>query len=145
MKIALDGVEYDLAEALSKAHLGLLMELKVKTKTDDFPGVTPKAIKDALATMAATFRAVEDDAAAGDAMLEMLGDEGFLRGFIALVFLARRRNGELVTFAEAGEFSFNEIEWVVEEVEPENPDVPFTDPVDAPPPELTSTWESSTT
>ena len=125
MKIKLHDVEYDLSQAVSKARLNDLMELKVKTRIDGHPGVDPKSIRAALLRMGTSLKEAkaalaepDDDALAEiiqDVFLELLGDDDFLRNFVGLIFLARRYAGENTTVKEAGEFAFFDVEWVVDE------------------------------
>lgn len=148
MRIELDGNTYDLSEAVSKAKLNDLMELKVKTQASG-EGVSVKSIRATFMRMGETFKAmsgqsddVTDDEMAqllSDAFLELLSDTDFVRNFVGVMFLARRRAGEKVTVEEAGEFAFSDIRFIPPSSEDDTEELgddaaPFTDPVADPAP-----------
>lgn len=143
MRIELNGNTYDLSEAASKAKLNDLMELKIKTRaTGD--GVSVKTIRSTFMHMGDTFKALggkEDQPpeqlveALNEAFLELLSDDDFVQNFIGVVFLARRLAGEKVTVEQAGEFSFSDVRFLVDDDTTADDDgddaAPFSDPAAA--------------
>lgn len=102
---------FGLEESVSGASLGDLYQLKVQTRKDGLPGVSVKTISDAL--VRAGERAAEPDFQTVD----LLDDEVFLQNLVGLVFLARRRAGQQVSFDEASRVSFQDIELIADDVE----------------------------
>lgn len=100
---------YGLEESVNDAALGDLLVLKVKTKTADYSGVSIKTIAD-------TFTALGKKAEAEDfTPLSLLDDESFIVNMIGIVFLARRKAGETVTFEDASRASFTDIQILADE------------------------------
>lgn len=150
MRIALNDVTYDLSEAVSKAKLNDLMELKVRTQSTG-EGVSVKTIRATFIRMGETFKTMNgqsDDMTDGqmaealsNAFLELLSDTDFVRNFVGVMFLARRRAGEKITVEDAGEFAFSDIRFIPpssqDEAEEQGDDAaPFTGPDVAPAPPM---------
>lgn len=148
MRIELNGNTYDLSEAVSKAKLNDLMELKLKTQSTG-EGVSVKSIRGTFMRMGDTFKAMSGQSdemtdeqmaeALSEAFLELLSDAEFVRNFVGVIFLARRRAGEKVTVEEAGEFAFSDIHFIPPSEEAGTSEqgddaAPFTDPGAAPAP-----------
>lgn len=113
MRLRVDETEYDITESLQGAAIGDLLELKVKTKTPEFTGVTVKHIQGA-------FSAVGEKLSEGDFdTIDLLGDEDFLHAMFGLIFLARRRAGEKVTVDEAKSVKFADFQIIPDEGEEE--------------------------
>lgn len=100
---------YGLEESVNDAALGDLLVLKVKTKTAEFSGVSIKSIAETFTAMGR--RASED----GFTPLDLLDDEQFIVNMIGVVFLARRKAGESLTFEDAGRASFTDLEILSDE------------------------------
>lgn len=100
MKIVIAGVAYGLEDSIGKATLGDLYTLKVKS------GVSVKTIRD-------TFASFSDMSDA----LDLLDSADALVNLQGVVWLARRKAGESVTFEEAGNISFTELSFEVEDEE----------------------------
>jgi len=130
MKLLLSDVEYDVVDSLQGAALGHLMELKIKSKRPDdgFAGVTVPSIQRMF--MGLGELAKED----GFEEIDLLGDLEFLDSIIGLVFLARRKAGEQVSYAEVRDtLTFDSFSFVAD------PDEVEADPKDEPagePPEI---------
>lgn len=148
MRIELNGNTYDLSEAVSKAKLNDLMELKLKTQSTG-EGVSLKSIRGTFMRMGDTFKAMSGQSdemtdeqmaeALSEAFLELLSDAEFVRNFVGVIFLARRRAGDKVTVEEAGEFAFSDIQFIPPSdaagTSEQGDDAgPFTDPGAAPEP-----------
>lgn len=111
MKLAVDGVEYDVVDAISKAALGDLLKLKVKTKTSEFPGVTVKTIQKCFTTIGDLVQSEDFD------VLDLLGDEDFLINMTGLIYLARRQAGEHLEVSDAAAVSFSSVEFIMDDDE----------------------------
>ena len=97
---------YSLQESVNGATLGDLYALKVQTRRDGSPGVSVKTISE-------TFQRVGVSAAVdGFNPLDLLDDDVFIQNMVGVVYLARRKGGEPVTFDEAGQIAFNDIQFV---------------------------------
>ena len=130
MKLIIGTTEYDVTDSIQKATLGDLMKLKVKTKTSTFIGVTAKSINQTFIaigkhlTAAGELRATryaEYVSAGGDlaedevdlsnpddwSTIDLLGDEDFLLNMQGLIYLARRRAGELLEVEDAADTPFD--------------------------------------
>lgn len=113
-RINIQGVEYDLTGAVSAAGLGDLFTLKVKTAAHKYP-VTLKSINE-------LFVELGERAKAGDfEPVDMLGDEKFLMTFIGILWLAKRKSGEPITFEDAWGISFTEF-FIVPDEDDEEPE-----------------------
>ena len=100
---------FGLEESVSGASLGDLYQLKVQTRRDGLPGVSVKTISEALT------RAGERASEPGFNSVDLLDDEVFLQNLAGLVFLARRRAGQPVTFEQAAQVSFQDVELIADE------------------------------
>ena len=110
MEIVIAGVKYGLEDSISKATLGDLYTLKIKS------GVSVKTIRD-------TFRSFGEITDA----LDLLDDATALINLQGVIWLSRRKAGESVTFEEAGDVSFTDLSFEVEDDEDaddEGPKVP---------------------
>ena len=96
MKLSIDGRELDLQAALERPTLLLVREMKIRT------GYGMKSIMDA----AESFK--------GKDGLEILDDPDLTGALIAMIWLARRTEGEQLTFEEAGSFDINSLRLVQE-------------------------------
>ena len=103
---------YGLEESVNDAALGDLLVLKTKTKTADYAGVSIKTIADTFTSMGAKAQTE------GFSPLDLLDDEAFIVNMIGVVYLARRKAGETVTFEDASRVSFTELE-ILADVEDE--------------------------
>lgn len=101
MRIIINGEAYSLTESVGGAHLGDLMALKLQSKTAEFGGVTVPSIK-------AMFERLDDEITPETPAIDLLGDEDFLRNIIGVMFLARRRAGEELTYQKASQIGFND-------------------------------------
>ena len=100
---------YSLEESVNGATLGDLYALKVQTRKDGSPGVSVKTISE-------TFTRVGEMAQRDDfSPLDMLDDDAFLQNMVGVVFLARRKAGEQITFDEAAQVSFDAIGFEADE------------------------------
>jgi hypothetical protein len=98
-----------LQESVNGATLGDLYSLKVQTRKDGYPGCSVKTISD-------TFTRIGELANRDDfSPLDMLHDDDFIQNLIAVIFLARRKAGEQVTVEDAGQVSFNDIAFIVDD------------------------------
>lgn len=141
MKLRILDTEYDITDAVNHATLNDLMQLKVKTKSDTYDGVSVKTIKTTFETMGQ--RAQQE----GFDTVELLDDPVFLLNMVGVMWLARRRNGESITVEEAGKVTFNDFQFIGDdpaEEEAEDPDAPFSEAADAAP-SSTPTSTNSTT
>ena len=105
---------YSLQESVNGATLGDLYALKVQTRRDGSPGVSVKTISETFQRVGAA-SAVE-----GFNPLELLDDDVFIQNMVGVVFLARRKAGEPVTFDEAGQVAFNDIRFISDDDEDED-------------------------
>ena len=106
---------YSLQESVNGATLGDLYALKVQTRRDGSPGVSVKTISD-------TFTRVGELASAdGFNPLDLLDDDVFIQNMVGVVFLARRKAGESVTVDDAGEVSFNDIQFITDDEDEPTP------------------------
>lgn len=96
MKLSIDGRELDLQAALERPTLLLVREMKIRT------GYGMKSIMDA----AENFK--------GKDGLEILDDPDLTGALIAMIWLARRTDGEQLTFEEAGSFDINSLQLIEE-------------------------------
>jgi hypothetical protein len=97
MKLSIDGRVLDLQAALERPTLLLVREMKIRT------GYGMKSLMQA----AESFK--------GKDGLEILDDPDLTGALIAMIWLARRSEGEQLTFDEAGSFDINALELVEEE------------------------------
>ena len=131
MKLLVSGVEYDVVDSLQGAALGHLMELKLKSKRPDdgFAGVTVPSIQNMFVALGE--RAKQD----GFQEIDLLGDLDFLDSIVGLVFLARRKAGEQVTYVEVRDtLTFDSFSFAADadEVEVDPKDDPGVDPPEIP-------------
>ncbi len=102
---------YSLQDSVNGASLGDLYSLKVQTRRDGYAGCSVKTISDTF------IRVGEMAGRDGFSPLDMLDDDEFIQNMIAVIFLARRKAGEQVTVDQAGQVSFTDIEFIVEDDE----------------------------
>lgn len=100
---------YGLEESVNDAALGDLLVLKTKTKTPEFSGVSIKTISDMFISLGERSQQADFNA------VDLLDDESFIINMIGVVYLARRKAGEQVTFEDAGRAAFTDIEIVADE------------------------------
>lgn len=110
MRLRVDETFYEIGD-IQGSTLGNLMELKVKTKTADFTGVTVKSITDTFQRVGGLFQEPDFNP------IDLLGDEDFLRTLVGLVFLTKRMAGEPVTVAEVWDTPFDDLEIIPEDEE----------------------------
>lgn len=109
-RIRIGSEVYDLQSAVGGATLNDLKRLQLQTKSEWLPtGVTPESIQESLEWLAE--RAQEEDFKE----IEVLGNLSFLDNIAGIVFLARRKAGEFLEVADAGDVAFSDIEFVQEE------------------------------
>jgi len=119
-QIKLGDTLYSLEESVNDATLGDLYALKMQTKTADFTGVSLKT----LSTMFARFGDLSSNPDFNT--MDLLDDEDFLINMTGLIWLAKRKAGEPVTFAEAGQVSFTQVQFVDEaDADEDASDVPL--------------------
>lgn len=106
---------YSLIESVNNAALNDLYALKVQTRRDGSPGVSVKSISETFT------RIGEASAADGFQSIDLLDDDVFIQNLIGLAFLARRKAGEHVTFEDAGQIAFNDIEIVSDDDDEDDP------------------------
>jgi len=104
--IRVGGTVYSLQESVNGATLGDLYALKVQTRRDGSPGVSVKTIADTFTRIGA------ESAVDGFNSIDLLDDDVFIQNMVGVVFLARRKAGEQVTFDDAGRVAFNDIEFI---------------------------------
>lgn len=111
MKIVISGTPYEFAESVGGASLNSLMELKSTTKARDPKGigVTVESIEAAFTAM--TERSQREDFKA----VTLLGDEEFLLNIVGVMFLARKKAGEKVTFESCGDVSFQDFSILIDD------------------------------
>ena len=107
MKIIISGVAYGLEDSIGKATLGDLYTLKIKS------GVSVKTIRDTFTS----FGEMTD-------ALDLLDDAAALINLQGVIWLSRRKAGESVTFEEAGDVSFTDLSFEVEDDEGADDDAP---------------------
>jgi hypothetical protein len=117
--------EYDAIEAIQGASINSVRMLKAATKgmletaegEPKFQGVTPMGIAAFIDEL--TKKAGEADFDP----IAILSDDSYLLHMQALVWLSKRRAGDPITFDDAGESGFAEVQFRVEgEPEGETPD-----------------------
>lgn len=96
---------------MNDAALGDLLVLKVKTKTADYSGVSVKTISEMFVSMG---KRAQDESFSP---LDLLDDEAFIVNMIGVVYLARRKAGESVTFEDAASVAFTDLEILADEEE----------------------------
>ena len=114
MKIIVDGTAHDLTEVLNTSKLIDLLELKRET------GLGMRTLTGTLPAMG-RYKHPSD----------ILEDEAMLQALIALVWLARRRAGERLTFEEAGQLDLEKLVFEVED-DDDSPGEVAADPTSAP-------------
>lgn len=114
MRIIIDGEGYSLSDSVGGAHLGDLMALKLQSRTADFAGVTVPSIQKMFKRLGET---VSDDMDA----IELLADDDFLRNIIGVMFLARRKAGEELTYQKASEIAFSDFSFDFSDEETPDP------------------------
>ena len=126
-RINIQGTEYDLTAAVSAAGLGDLFTLKVKTKALGYP-VTLRTINEFFTRLAEDAKDPTFDP------MSLLDEEQTLLIFQAILWLAKRKAGEQVTFEDAAPISFTEFSLIADEEEAEEDPKGMTgsDPDDAP-------------
>jgi hypothetical protein len=133
MKLVLRGEKYDLLEAVGEASMQTLKVLNVSSSNSGghkFDPVTPRTIQECFTRLAGQFEGIEPDDYA-DAGLRLLDDPVFLANMQGVVFLARRKRGDQISFDEAGDFSFNEISFTPDDdTTPDGDEQEATDPKD---------------
>lgn len=141
MKLRILDTEYDITDSVNRATLNDLMQLKVKTKSDNYEGVSVKTIKTTFESMGQ--RAQQE----GFDPVELLDDPTFLLNMVGVMWLARRRNGETITVEEAGSVTFNDFQFIGDDPTDEaaeDPDAPFTGAADAAPSNTPTSTRSKT-
>ena len=141
MKIRILDTEYDVTDAVNRASLNDLMELKVKTRKDGYSGVSALTIK-------TTFETLSERAKTGDLEgVDLFDDPEFIINMVGVMWLTRRRAGEKLSVEEAGNVSFQDFGFVPDEEpskEEEEDPVPFSGAVDAAPPTTVTSTTSTT-
>jgi hypothetical protein len=114
LKLTLRGESYDLIEAVSEATMQTLKVLNVSSARsggESFPAVTPRTIQECFTTLAAKFTDPTFN------QIELLDDLAFLSNMQGVIFLARRKRGDQITFDEAGDYAPNELGFEPDEEE----------------------------
>lgn len=125
MRLKIGENEYELEESLSKASISDLILLKRATKTKDYPGVSIKSIVNALEDL-------KDP-------MDFLDSEEALETLRGMIFLCRRKAGEMGTLESLTDFPLSDMEFVYEDDEleddeaDEDPKVLDAAPDDQPP------------
>lgn len=97
MKLVLGDAEYDVMESLNFATLGALVDLQEQSATAKFEGITDPYIRDAFVK-----------ASELPAGTPLRGQLDFTRALMGIVFLAKRRAGEDVSYAQVREIPYHE-------------------------------------
>jgi hypothetical protein len=124
VKIVINGVPYSLEESVGGAHLGDLMQLKMQSKTAGSAGVSVPTINDLFRRLG--------DLPDGFRPVDLLDDEDFLANVIGVMFLARRKAGEKVSYQDASEIAFDDFHFEDDDDEVES--APKDEAVDEPEP-----------
>ncbi|PRB69519.1 hypothetical protein [Arthrobacter sp. MYb213] len=115
MKLVIQGKEYELREGISKATLGDLYVLKVKS------GMGVKRIME-------VFRGMEK----AESHFDLIESEDGIQALRAMIFLCRRAAGEYLDFDEATDFPMSEMGFVVDDEEKSSADPKETPTASAP-------------
>lgn len=124
MKLVVRGDKYELEEALAGASiqtLKILAAASAMSGGERFDPVTPKSLSLWFEDLKNKSSDPEFD------QTELLGDPVFLSHYQALVFLAKRRNREQITFDECGEFAPSDVSFEADEEPddaPKDPEAP---------------------
>lgn len=90
MKLVIGETEYDIWDSVNYATLGALDDLQDQSSTATFDGITDPYIRAAWVEAAELAKNGED----------LRGSQKFRRALMGVVFLAKRRAGEKVTFED---------------------------------------------
>jgi hypothetical protein len=97
---------YEVTESIAGASLRDLKYLGRETSgSKDFPKVTIKSMQEMFTSMG-------ELAASDGSTLDLLADDAFLANMIGVIWLARRKAGEDLTYEQAGEVSFSDVSFV---------------------------------
>ena len=107
MKLVVDGTEYDIWDSVNLATLGDLDDLQEQSSTAKFDGVTDPYIRDAWKIGA---ELVES----GKSLRE---SQQFRRAIMGILFLAKRRVGEDVSWADVRKIPYVDAKLVFTEQE----------------------------
>lgn len=107
MKLVVDGTEYDIWDSVNLATLGDLDDLQEQSSTAKFDGVTDPYIRDAWKLGA---ELVES----GKSLRE---SQQFRRAIMGILFLAKRRVGEDVSWADVRKIPYVDAKLVFTEQE----------------------------
>lgn len=126
MKLIIGDSEYDVWDSVNYATLGALDDLQEQSATDKFEGITDPYIRAGWVRAA---ELVKEDK-------PLKGDLHFRRALQGVVFLAKRRAGEQVTFDEVRELTFEDAQLRVDasEVDDSPKDAGDADPEPSPQP-----------
>lgn len=105
MKLELNGKILDVENALARAELTTLFELKSKH------GIGMKSLLKSL------------DKFSGLDAMDMLEDTETFQTFLVLIWLARRYAGEKLSLEEAGAFPLTDLKWIEDDEDEESPKV----------------------
>ena len=101
---------YSLQDSVSGAALNDLKRLQLQTKSEHLPsGVTPASIQSMFTWLAEQAAKEDFDGIA------LLGDVLFIDNLIGVMFLARRKAGEHLEVADAGDVAFTDIEFLADD------------------------------
>lgn len=112
MKLVVDGTEYDIWDSVNFATLGDLDDLQEQSSTAKFDGVTDPYIREA-------WKLAAELVESGKSLRE---SQQFRRAVMGIIFLAKRRNNEDISWADVrkipyvdAQLKFTEQELAVEE------------------------------
>ena len=97
MKLLVGDAEYDVWDSVNYATLGALDDLQEQSSTATFEGVTDPYIRAAFVRVAGL-----------PVGTSLRGEQDFRRALAGIVFLAKRRAGEPVTFEDVRNIPFHE-------------------------------------
>lgn len=126
MKLRIGDQVYDVVESMRGSALGDLRDLMKQTAAAGEP-VTVKTIQEMFTHMGEQMKDKKFTP------LDLLTDDEFLRNMIALVWLARRKEGETITLEDAAATPFTDISLVFDADE-EDEDSPKDEADESPAP-----------
>lgn len=112
MRIIINGEAYSLQESVGGAHLGDLMQLKAQSKTAGFPGVTVPSITGLFKRLGELPDDFEE--------INLLDDDDFLANVVGVMYLARRKAGENISYQDAAAVAWDDFHFDGDEEEVES-------------------------
>ena len=107
MKLVVDGTEYDIWDSVNLATLGDLDDLQEQSSTAKFDGVTDPYIREA-------WKLAAELVESGKSLRE---SQQFRRAIMGILFLAKRRVGEDVSWADVRKIPYVDAQLVFTEQE----------------------------